>query len=171
MSRMPPPFPPPAPAAAGAGELLSHAEENRKLAIRIGADSFLLDVLGAGEIVAVPAVTPVPWTQPWFRGLTNVRGRLIGVIDLQHLGGGAPLAPDQAGQLVVLNPGLRYNVGLLATRAFGLRGRNDLTGREDRHDDARPWEIATWRDADGMRLVEIDLQRLMDWDAFVNIGI
>ncbi len=149
----------------------SPADENRKLAIRIGADAFLLDMLGAGEIVAAPAVTPVPWTRPWFRGLTNVRGRLIGVIDLQHLGGGAPLAPDQAGQLVVLNPGLRYNVGLLATRAFGLRGRSDLTGREDLHDDARPWEIAAWRDADGMRLVEIDLQQLMDWDAFVNIGI
>ncbi len=171
MSRMHPSSPPPSSAAAKDGEFPSRAEENRKLAIRIGADAFLLDVLGAGEIVAVPAVTPVPWTQPWFRGLTNVRGRLIGVIDLRHLGGGTPLPPDQAGQLVVLHPGLRYNVGLLATRAFGLRGRDDLTGREDLNDGARPWEIAAWRDADGARLVEIDLQRLMDWDAFVNIGI
>lgn len=145
--------------------------ENRKLAIRIGADAFLLDVLGAGEIVPVPAITPVPWTQPWYRGLANVRGRLVGVIDLQHLGGGAPLGPDQAGQLVVLHPSLRYNVGLLASRAFGLRSRIDLTGPEEVRDAARPWETAVWHDADGIRMTEIDLRRLMDWGPFVDIGI
>ena len=65
-----------------------------RLAVRIGEDRYLLDMAVAGEIVAVPAIAPVPWTKPWFRGLANVRGRLIGVVDLPNLAGRAPLPPN-----------------------------------------------------------------------------
>ncbi len=145
--------------------------EPARLAVRIGAMSYLLDMNSAGEIVTAPAVTPVPWTKPWFLGLANVRGRLVGVVDLVRLAGGPGIALEDAQQLVVFSEGLRFNVGLLITRAFGLRNLKDLQLIGPVHDRARPWEARAFRDAEGGRLVEIDLQGLTAFEEFTSIGI
>ncbi|HEX7156774.1 MAG TPA: chemotaxis protein CheW, partial [Burkholderiaceae bacterium] len=126
--------------------------EPARLAVRVGDTGFLLDMSEAGEIVAAPEVTPVPWTKPWFHGMANVRGRLLGVIDLLELSGRSPLLPEQALQMVVFNDKLKLNAGFLITRAFGLRNLKDLeplppgpaTG-----DGARTWETKRYRDLDG----------------------
>jgi twitching motility protein PilI len=144
--------------------------EPARLAVRIGSSAYLLDMNKAGEIVTAPPVTPVPWTKPWYLGLANVRGRLIGVIDLMRLGGGAPIAPEDAQQLVVFNEELKFNVGLLITRAFGLRNIRDLAPLGPLQDRNRPWETRAFRDADGSRLVEIDVQGLTAFDEFASIG-
>jgi twitching motility protein PilI len=145
--------------------------EPAQLAIRIGAASFLLNMNSAGEIVTAPPVTPVPWTKPWYLGLANVRGRLIGVIDLMQLAGGQPLAAEDAQQLVVFSEGLKTNAGLLITRAFGLRSVKDLEPLGALKDRARPWEARAFRDADGTRMVELDLQGLTNFDEFNSIGV
>lgn len=145
--------------------------EAARLAVRIGAASFLLDMNSAGEIVSAPPVTPVPWTKPWFLGLANVRGRLIGVVDLMQLAGGQPMAPEDAQQLVVFNESLKVNVGLLITRAFGLRNLKDLEPLGPVQEHARPWEARSFRDSDGSRLVEIDLQGLTSFEEFTSIGV
>jgi twitching motility protein PilI len=153
--------------------------EPSRLAVRIGEARYLLDMADTGEIVATPAITPVPWTRPWFLGLANVRGRLLGVIDLPCLCGGAPLAGDQAGQLLVANESLRVNFGLLISRAFGLRNLRDLERVQDasRVEAAeatarrRPWETRRYRDSDGSVLTELDLRRLAAHEEFAAIGI
>jgi len=147
------------------------AAEPARLAIRIGAAAYLLDMNNTGEIVSAPPVTPVPWTKPWYLGLANVRGRLVGVVDLLRLAGGQPIAADEAQQLVVLNENLKINAGLLITRAFGLRNVKDLEPLGPVLDPARPWETRSFRDADGARLVEIDLQRLTAFEEFISIGV
>ena len=58
------------------------ATEPTRLALRVGSENFLVEMGLAGEIVPLPDIAPVPWTKPWYRGLANVRGRLIGVVDL-----------------------------------------------------------------------------------------
>jgi len=145
--------------------------EPARLAVRIGTASFLLDMNKAGEIVSAPPITPVPWTKPWYLGLANVRGRLVGVIDLMQLAGAAPIAPEDAQQLVVFNEELKVNVGLLITRAFGLRNIKDLEALGALQDRNRPWEARAFRDADGSRLVEIDLQGLTRFEEFASISV
>ncbi len=76
--------------------------EPTRLAVRIGVDNFLVEMGFAAEIVALPDIARVPWTKPWYRGLANVRGRLVGVVDLQHLTGREPLSAEQGQQLLVL---------------------------------------------------------------------
>ena len=142
-----------------------------RLAVRIGSASFLLDMNSAGEIVTAPPVTPVPWTKPWFLGLANVRGRLVGVVDLMRLSGAAPVAAEDAQQLVVFSEGLKFNVGLVITRAYGLRNIKDLESLGEIRDAARPWEARAFRDADGSRLVEIDLHGLTTFEEFASISI
>jgi twitching motility protein PilI len=145
--------------------------EPARLAVRIGSASYLLDMNKASEIVAAPSVTPVPWTKPWYLGLANVRGRLVGVVDLLMLAGGAPIAPEDAQQLVVFGESMKINVGLLITRAFGLRNIKDLEALGPVRDRTRPWEAGSFRDADGSRLVEIDMHALTSYEEFASIGV
>src|SRR6267154_3718260 len=100
--------------------------EPARLAARLGELGFLFDMSSTGEIVALPEIAPVPWTKPWFRGLTNVRGRLLGVIDLMHLSGRPPMTPEESLQLVVFGDALKVNAAIVVTRAFGLRNLKDL---------------------------------------------
>lgn len=149
----------------------SAPSEPLRLAVRIGAGDYLVDMNAAAEIVATPAVTPVPWTQPWFRGLANVRGRLVGVVDLMQLAGREPLAADQSPQLLVLNEALRAPAGLLMSRAFGLRNLNELEALGEAPPGAPAWERARWRDLDGHQLTELDFTALVASERFAAIGI
>lgn len=145
--------------------------EPTRLAVRIGAGNYLLEMGQAGEIVAVPDIAPVPWTRPWYRGLANVRGRLVGVVDLMQMTGRPPLAPEQSGQMLVLSEALKVNAAILVTRAFGLRNLKDLEPLGRAAGGAAPWEVARFRDLNGTELTELDLAALVASEAFAAIGI
>ena len=139
--------------------------------MRVGATGFLLDMNTTGEIVALPEIAPVPWTKPWFRGLANVRGRLLGVIDLMQLSGGSAITPEQSLQLIVFGDSLKVNAAMIVTRAFGLRNLKDLQPLGDVSDPLRPWERARYRETDGTMLIELDLRRLVATEQFSAIGV
>ena len=65
------------------------ARASASWACMIGAERYLLDLTQAGEIVPLAPLRAVPLTQPWYLGLANIRGNLVGVIDLaRYLGAG-----------------------------------------------------------------------------------
>lgn len=109
-----------------------------QLGVEIGGVRYLLDLLEAGEIVPVPALATVPLTQPWYLGLANVRGNLVGVVDLaRYLGVGAPAAPSANSQrLVTFAAALGFPCALLVTRVFGLRHAADMSPLDGRLVDA-----------------------------------
>jgi len=148
----------------------SRTAEPARLAVRMVDTGYLLDLGSTGEIVALPEIALVPWTKPWFRGLTNVRGRLLGVVDLMHLSGRPPMTPEQSLQLVVLGEALKVNAAIIVTRAFGLRNLKDLQPLGDVSDPLRPWERERFRETDGTTLIELDLRRLVATEQFVSIG-
>jgi twitching motility protein PilI len=143
--------------------------EPLRLAVKIGPLGYLVDMNTVAEIVALPGIVPVPWTQPWYRGLTNVRGRLVGVVDLMHFMGREPLAADEASQLLVLGDSLNVNAALLITRAFGLRNLDELEALGSGAA-AAPWEALRYRDIDGAQLTEVSLERLVASERFATIG-
>jgi len=149
----------------------STPNEPLRLALRIGPHNYLVDMNATAEIVAAPEITPVPWTRPWYRGLANVRGRLVGVVDLMQLAGRGPLPADPSQQLLVFGEVLRINAGVLVSRAFGLRNLNELEPLGGPAEGALPWEAARWRDLDGNQLTELNLGSLVASEAFATIGI
>jgi len=142
------------------------------LGVRIGNRNFLVDITSIGEVVPGSAIARVPWTRPWFRGLANVRGRLVGVYDLPRMAGGEPLRDELGLQLLVLSESLKVNAALLITRAFGLRSAKELDAVQDEESrDAAPWEGARFRDSGGMTLTELKLAQLVADERFASIGM
>ncbi|TQK07110.1 chemotaxis protein CheW [Herbaspirillum sp. SJZ107] len=138
-----------------------------QLGVEIGGVRYLLDLLEAGEIVPVPALTRVPLTQPWYLGLANIRGNLVGVVDLAaYLGQpAAPAsAPAGAARIVTLAPALGVPCGLLATRVVGLRDAADM-------EQVRHPEGDRLIDADGLDWMPLALAELVREERFLQVGL
>jgi twitching motility protein PilI len=132
-----------------------------QLGVEIGGERYLLDLLEAGEIVPVPALTSVPLTQPWYLGLANIRGSLVGVVDLARFLGLADGAPaGSAARLVTFAASLGMPCGFLATRVHGLRQAADMTPQDGR-----------LVDADGNAWTPLALAALAQDDRFLQVGL
>jgi twitching motility protein PilI len=133
---------------------------SRHLGIGIGATRYLLDLLDAGEIVPPAPVAAVPLTQPWYLGLANIRGNLVGVIDLAcYLGHGAT-APAPETRLVTFAPALGFNCALLASRVYGLRQAADMRA-----------DGALLRDCDDVAWTPLSLAALVRDERFLQVGL
>lgn len=85
------------------------------------------------EIFPWGGVQPVPYTQPWFLGVANLRGALTGVVDLAGLLGAAQMHTEQAlaeSSLLAFNGALDVNAALLVDRLSGLRGMGAFVASE-----------------------------------------
>lgn len=130
-----------------------------QLGVLMGAERYLLDLTQAGEIVPVPPVTVVPLTQPWYLGLANIRGNLVGLIDFARYQGGADTATGPDSRVVTLATGLGFNCGLLVSRVYGLRHAGDMAVVGDR-----------LRDADANEWTPLDLAALVTDARFLHVG-
>lgn len=98
-----------------------NAPRAAKLGLMIGARRWLVDLAEAGEIVPLPsAITPVPLTADWFRGIVNLRGALFAVSDLRRFAGGAPTPVTRESRLLAFSTSLDLNAALLVSRMLGL---------------------------------------------------
>lgn len=57
-------------------------KHSQMVSFRIGREIFGVPIAMVQEIVRVPEVTPVPDMPPFIRGVINLRGRIVSVIDL-----------------------------------------------------------------------------------------
>lgn len=132
----------------------------QQLGMQVGGTRYLLDLLEAGEIVSPVPLARVPLTQPWYLGLANVRGTLVGVIDLAcYLGEDSlPLAGPSA-RLVTFAPTLGFNCALLAERVYGLRQAAAMQ---------REGEVL--RDTDGNLWTPLSLAALVREERFLHVA-
>ncbi|WP_296944248.1 chemotaxis protein CheW [uncultured Massilia sp.] len=144
----------------------SNGAHAHQLGLEIGGVHYLLDLLEAGEIVPLPPLAPVPLTRSWYLGLANVRGTLVGVIDLaRYLADAAGPAPAPvpatgAARLVTFAPALGFPCALLAGRVVGLRHAADMTP-----------DGARLRDADGKAWTPLSLSALVREERFLQVGL
>ena len=74
---------------------MGESDTQQYLTFSVGGEEYGIRILAVREILAYGAVTTVPKAAPWIRGVTNVRGSVVPVIDLgTKLGVGAsPTTP------------------------------------------------------------------------------
>ncbi|NVO06436.1 MAG: chemotaxis protein CheW [Rhodoferax sp.] len=149
------------------------------LAVRAGGRNYLLPLGQSGEVVALGPVQPVPYTKPWFKGVLNVRGSLLGVVDLAGFvaaSAALPAAASAAGSqvfVVTLNAALEVNCALLVDSLAGLRAADAFTPAPAVADAAQaPPAFFGKRlvDAQGSAWQEINVRALAQSAAFLSIG-
>ena len=74
---------PPATKAASARDVTQEvAEQNQYLTFLLGDEMFAIGILSIREIIEYGFVTDVPMTPPFIRGVLNLRGAVVPVVDL-----------------------------------------------------------------------------------------
>jgi purine-binding chemotaxis protein CheW len=86
------------PAAEGAAE----SPRREFLTCRLGGESYGIDILQVQEIREIDRVTRVPHVAPFVRGVINLRGAIVPIVDLALMFGFAePLALKSASAIVL----------------------------------------------------------------------
>jgi twitching motility protein PilI len=147
----------------------SRAALSSKLGFQVGGDNWFVALNHVSEVIPVPPMVPVPLTQPWFRGVANVRGNLYSVVDLSAFRGGEATPPGAERRVVLVSDRLIAGAGLLVARMLGLRNPEQFTPVE-RPADAPPWLAGAYTAAGGTRWLELDLPVLARETRFLEVG-
>lgn len=57
---------------------------DRYLCFSLGTEEYAIPLLKIKEVIGVPEITPVPFTPSYFKGIINIRGQVISIIDLRE---------------------------------------------------------------------------------------
>lgn len=145
------------------------------LAVVCGGFNYLFPLSQAGEIFPWSPAIPVPYSQNWFMGVTNLRGGLYGVVDLAAFIATSPrpalaeLSSTES-RLVTFNPALDINCGLLVDRLAGLRHLDAFLKSEAPPPDSPDFMGAVYTTPDGASWQEVNLQILSRQPQFLSIS-
>lgn len=90
------------------------------IAFRIGRNRLLAPIDELVEILDMPKLARIPLAQPWVRGIANIRGNLLPVVDFSgFLGGEVATVTDKTRVLVIDYDGI-YS-GLVVDEVYGLK--------------------------------------------------
>ncbi len=129
------------------------------LGFESGGRRWLVDLPAAGEVLPLPALAPVPLTQPWLAGLASVHGELQAVVDFSVFCGGPPTPHDAVARLLRIGTRLGGNAALLVARVHGLKRTDTLCATDE--SDGRDWCIEVLADNQGERWSRLDPARLI----------
>ncbi len=124
-------------AAKGFIKLLEIAERSKQRTLGLPADGqaveywsgigFTLDghhylaAMGeVAEVLAVPRYTHVPGVKPWMKGIANVRGRLLPIMDLLGYFNRASRLQEHRRRLIVIDQGDIFS-GLVVDDVLGMQ--------------------------------------------------
>jgi twitching motility protein PilI len=88
---------------------------------RLGNESFVVPRDEVREVLMVPpSITRVPGAKSWVRGLANVRGHLLPLVDLREFLGSGIGGAERTARALVANSD-EFPVGLVVDEVFGFR--------------------------------------------------
>ncbi|MCK9520075.1 MAG: chemotaxis protein CheW [Dehalococcoidia bacterium] len=79
------------------------AREEHVVIFRLADEYYALDIQTVQEIVRMQAITAIPGTDAWVEGITNLRGRVVPVIELRRRCGIAAGDHSQETRIVVVS--------------------------------------------------------------------
>jgi purine-binding chemotaxis protein CheW len=92
----------------------------------VGVTAYAIGEMFVTELDRMPRITLVPQTPEWLRGVTNLRGEILSVVDLRVYLGLGP-TPAATGRMLVLRlPGEDFSLGLLVDTVDGIVAVEDV---------------------------------------------
>jgi len=133
------------------------------LGVQIGAENWLVNMTDISEVIPVPVMTHVPLTKSWFCGVSNVRGNLQGIIDLNGYLNRAPTQIESSSRVLLLSHKHTFNCGLLVARVLGLNNIDDWQNNEI------DGEIR-YQDGTGRIWRKLQIEQILQQPEFLQIG-
>lgn len=90
------------------------------IAVVTGKRRWLFELAQVSEVISVPRMFAVPFTQAWYLGLFNHRSQLTGAIDLEAFSTGAAAAQCASDRLLVLSPALPLRCAVRVAQVTGI---------------------------------------------------
>lgn len=108
-------------ATQGQADAVPNGAEWVGIAFRLGGEAFLLAREETREVMSYPAaVTRVPGAKNWIRGLANLRGQLLPVVDVRAFLGSGATNVTRATRVLVANH-REVPAGLVVDEVMGFR--------------------------------------------------
>lgn len=102
------------PAAPPGDQEIIHA-----LRFSLGAESYAIEYGCIREVIPLPRVTPLPCVPSFMRGIINVRGRIVSLLDLKPILSLPDTQVSPGSSVIILrSPSIEF--GLLADEILGL---------------------------------------------------
>jgi purine-binding chemotaxis protein CheW len=89
------------------------------LTFTLGGERYGIDVMTVKAIRPLPKITPVPGVPDFYRGVVNLRGQIITVLDI-HRFFNLPLSHETSYQELVIAQSNHLEIGLLTTHVYGI---------------------------------------------------
>jgi twitching motility protein PilI len=106
---------------AGNVQETSAGQEWVGVAFRMGGETFLVAREETREVLGYPAaVTRIPGAKSWVKGLANVRGQLLPMLDLRQFLGSGATASGRNTRIIVVNH-RDIPAGLMVDEVLGFR--------------------------------------------------
>jgi purine-binding chemotaxis protein CheW len=94
-------------ATASTSQLSFASDGSQYLTFRVGQEEYGVDILKVQEIKGYSAITPIPNTPPYLKGVMNLRGTVVPVADLRAKFAMAEAHYDQFTVIIVLTVGAK----------------------------------------------------------------
>lgn len=145
-------------------------QADARLGVAIGRHHWLLKLADVAEVLPVPTIAEVPLTRTWFKGVANVRGNLMSVVDLQAFfqEEGQTLTP--LSRLLLIQPRHLSHASVLVSRMLGIKHTSEMAA-VPLPSDAPAWTTAIFQDEKGQTWQELDIEILASDPAFLQTGI
>ena len=141
-----------------------------KLGFQVGTENWFVDLADVSEVIPVPNLVNIPLTQDWFKGISNVRGKLYSIADFSQFQGANATPISVERRVVLIHEKLIEGSGLMVSRMLGLRNPA-LFSFEANGTEAKSWIKATFLDASGARWHELDVSALTKNAKFLEVSL
>ena len=149
--------------AATQGDVVSTS----RLGITVGSKKLLINLNDVTEVIPVPPVQAVPLTQPWFLGVTNIRGNLFNVTDFAQFVGLPAIQKSVNNRILLLTSSTTTQAALLVSSLIGLRNTDVMKVKPNSESDISFSKIA-YEDTQGDEWFELDVDALVKDGEFIQ---
>jgi twitching motility protein PilI len=151
-------------------DLSTKKTSSSKLGFQVGSENWFVDLADVSEVIPVPNLVTVPLTQDWFKGISNIRGKLYSIADFSQFQGSSATPINVERRVVLIHEKLIEGSGLMVSRMMGLRNP-ELFSLESNGVEGKSWVRATFLDAAGARWHELDVVALTKNAKFLEVSL
>ncbi len=139
-----------------------------RLGVNAGGRHWLLRLDEIAEVNFLPQIDTIPLVRPWFRGIANLRGRMVGMVDMSDFLGNGATESSPGNRVVVLADRFGFGAGLIVSHVLGLRDTAAMQPEASSDADSA-FVAGRYTDGEDRQWREIDLARLVTAPEFLQV--